>query len=85
VILDKKYTGISNRLAWSHLILTNLGIAPVSLMMIYAGYIGDFAITPVENGGWGFTLEQTSEIPVYPFKLLKFCIRRLYINIYEMF
>jgi len=61
VLLDKKYRGITNKLAWSHLVLTNIGIAAASLMMIYAGYLGDLAVTPVDDGGWGLTIKQASD------------------------
>lgn len=35
---------IANSLAWAHLILMNVGIAAASMMMIYGGYLGDFAV-----------------------------------------
>ncbi|MEM2139627.1 MAG: hypothetical protein QXJ74_05560 [Nitrososphaera sp.] len=58
----RPYRGVvTNALAWSHLVLMNVGVAAASLLMIYAGFIGDFAVTPVELGGYGMTIEQVSQ------------------------
>lgn len=64
----KPYRGlVSNALAWTHLVLVNVGIAAASLLMIYAGYLGDVAVTPKELGGLGMTIEQTAELILNPF------------------
>ena len=41
----------------------NVGIAAASVMMIYGGYLGDFAVSSKEESGygWGWTIEQASE------------------------
>jgi hypothetical protein len=42
---SKPYKGIvTNCLAWTHLVLMNVGISATSLLMIYAGYLGDIAV-----------------------------------------
>ena len=70
VRLGKKYgmVSIANSLAWAHLVLMNIGIAAASSIMIYAGYIGDIAVTSEEErllfglgSGWGWTIQQASE------------------------
>lgn len=64
----KPYRGLaSNALAWAHLVLVNVGIAAASLLMIYAGYLGDVAVTPKELGGFGMTIEQTARQILNPF------------------
>lgn len=58
----KPYNGIvANGLAWTHLVLMNVGVAATSLLMIYAGYLGDIAIGEKEAGGFGMTIEQASQ------------------------
>ncbi|MDQ3854092.1 MAG: hypothetical protein M3299_14815 [Thermoproteota archaeon] len=58
----KPYKGIvTTVLAWTHLVLMNLGIAAASLLMIYAGYLGDIAVGEKEAGGFGMTIEEVSE------------------------
>jgi hypothetical protein len=59
---SKPYKGIvTNGLAWSHLVLMNVGVAATSLLMIYAGYLGDIAVGEKESDGFGMTIEQTSQ------------------------
>ncbi len=59
---SKPYKGIvTNGLAWTHLVLMNFGVAATSLLMIYAGYLGDIAIGEKVAGGFGMTIEQTSQ------------------------
>jgi hypothetical protein len=58
----KPYKGmVTSGLAWTHLVLMNLGIAAASLLMIYAGYLGDIAVGEKEAGGFGMTIEQVSQ------------------------
>lgn len=63
--LGKKYgrRKVANSLAWAHLILMNVGIAAASMMMIYGGYLGDFAVSSKDESGygWGWSIEQASE------------------------
>jgi hypothetical protein len=64
----KPYKGIvTNGLAWMHLVLMNVGVAATSLIMIYAGYLGDIAIGEKEAGGFGMTIEQASQQILNPF------------------
>lgn len=59
---SKPYKGIvTNGLAWMHLVLMNVGVAATSLLMIYAGYLGDIAIGEKEAGGFGMTIQQASQ------------------------
>jgi hypothetical protein len=68
VRLRKPYMGsISNGLAWVHLVLMNVGIAAASMLMIYAGYLGDIAVSSIEFGGFGMTIEQAAEQILNPF------------------
>jgi hypothetical protein len=68
VRMAKPYRGaISNGLALTHLVLMNAAVAAASIMMIYAGYIGDIAVLPVENGGLGMTPQQAAEQILNPF------------------
>jgi len=58
----KPYKGmVTNGLAWTHLVLMNVGVAAASILMIYAGYLGDIAISEKEAGGFGMTIEDTSQ------------------------
>jgi len=58
----RPYRGaVTNALAWSHVVLVNVSVATASLLMIYAGFMGDFAVTPPELGGLEMTMEQASQ------------------------
>jgi hypothetical protein len=64
----KPYVGfVSNGLAWVHLILMNVGVAAASMMMIYAGYLGDIAVSSMEFGGFEMSIEQAAEQILNPF------------------
>ena len=64
----KPYKGrITNGLGWIHLVLMNFRAAATSILMIYAGYLGDIAISETESGGFGMTIEQTSKQILNPF------------------
>jgi hypothetical protein len=64
----KPYKGVvTNGLAWTHLVLMNVGVAATSILMIYAGYLGDIAVGEKEAGGFGMTIEQASEQILNPF------------------
>jgi hypothetical protein len=45
----------------------NVGVAATSMLMIYAGYLGDFAVTSREFGGFEMTIEQAAEQILNPF------------------
>jgi hypothetical protein len=56
----KPYKGrLTNGLAWIHLVLMNFGVAATGILMIYAGYLGDVAVSETDFGGFGMTIEQT--------------------------
>ncbi len=60
--VGKPYKGmVTTGLAWTHLVLMNVGIADTGLLMIYAGYLGDIAVGEKEAGGFGMTIEQASQ------------------------
>jgi hypothetical protein len=59
--LNKNYNGLTNVFAWLHLLLMNIGIACTSVLMIYAGFIGDTAVFPKEYGGFGMAPLQVSQ------------------------
>jgi len=64
----KPYVGfVSNGLAWVHLVLMNVGVAAASIMMVYAGYLGDIAVSSREFGGFEMSIEQAAEQILNPF------------------
>jgi len=62
-ILAKSYDKRSTKvLAWTHLLLMNLGTTLAMGMLIYVGYIGGAAMLPENIGGQGFNAGQTHQI-----------------------
>lgn len=53
--LGKVYTGLTNYLAWGHLILMNVGVAGSMLLMMYGGYLAGWSGTAVASGGLGYS------------------------------
>ncbi|GBC70481.1 hypothetical protein HRbin02_00249 [Candidatus Calditenuaceae archaeon HR02] len=53
-VLGKPYTGIADKLAWSHLFLMNVGVLGASGLMMLGGYLGGAAMLPPEVGGRGW-------------------------------
>jgi hypothetical protein len=53
VILNRPYKGIANYLAWTHLILMNVGVAAAAAILMYGGYMGGTAMLPTTVGGLG--------------------------------
>jgi hypothetical protein len=51
-VLGKVYHGLSNALAWGHLVLMNVGVAGSMLLMIWGGYIAGY------DTSIGYTSEQ---------------------------
>ena len=60
-VLGKVYTGLSNYLAWAHLIFMNVGVAGSMLLMMYGGYLAGWASASTSSGGEGFTGLQIHE------------------------
>jgi hypothetical protein len=54
-LLGKTYHGLTNLLAWGHLVLMNIGVAGSMLLMTYGGYIAGYDAAPVNGGGLGYT------------------------------
>ncbi|MEM1583870.1 MAG: hypothetical protein QXF28_02480 [Nitrososphaerota archaeon] len=79
-ILGKRFTGISNLLAWIHLALMNVGVVGATWMMMIGGYLGGAAMLPPEVGGYGWNPGQVHVnifygIPMgYPFWITVFII-----------
>jgi hypothetical protein len=68
VRMAKPYRGsVSNGLAWTHLVLMNVGAAAASVMMIYSGYMGDVAVSPGDMGGLDITPKQAAEQILNPY------------------
>lgn len=56
--LGKVYHGLTNYLAWGHLIFMNVGVAGSMLLMMYGGYLAGWSGASVASGGLGYTDEQ---------------------------
>jgi hypothetical protein len=63
-VLAKQYdsTRVAKALAWSHLILMNIGTTSATGMLMYAGYLSGAAMLPLSVGGKGFNQGQAHEI-----------------------
>jgi hypothetical protein len=53
---------LTKLLAWTHLLLMNLGTTSAMGMLMYAGYIGGAAMLPEDVGGQGFNAGQAHQI-----------------------
>jgi heme/copper-type cytochrome/quinol oxidase subunit 1 len=53
---------LTKLLAWTHLLLMNLGTTSAMGMLMYVGYIGGAAMLPENIGGQGFNAGQTHQI-----------------------
>ncbi len=54
-IMGKVYTGLTNYLAWGHLVLMNVGTTGSMVLMMYGGYLAGWAGAAVSSGGLGYT------------------------------
>jgi hypothetical protein len=62
-VLAKRYDStIAKALAWSHLILMNLGTTAATSMLMYAGYVSGAAVLPIGVGGKGFNQGEVHQI-----------------------
>jgi hypothetical protein len=63
-VLAKQYnkTRVAKTLAWSHLVLMNVGTTAATGMLMYAGYVSGAAMLPLSVGGKGFNQGQAHEI-----------------------
>lgn len=66
--MHKPYSGVTNILAWSHIILMNVGVVGATWLMMNAGYRGGSAALPISSGGLGWTALQihTNIMAGYP-------------------
>jgi hypothetical protein len=55
VVQGKVYSGVTNILAWGHLILMNIGVAASMFIMMWGGYIAGWEGAAVSEGGLGYT------------------------------
>lgn len=76
-ILGRVYRGVTNYLAWTHLILMNAGVVGATWLMMLGGYLGGAALLPAQVGGLGWNGGQVHENilqyytePVFAFVLL---------------
>jgi hypothetical protein len=57
-VKGKVYKGLTNYLAWGHLILMNVGVAGSMFLMMWGGYMAGWALAPTTEGGGGLTALQ---------------------------
>ncbi len=60
-VMGKAYKGLSNYLAWGHLILMNVGVAGAMFIMMWGGYMAGWAQASTSSGGAGLTALQVHE------------------------
>lgn len=63
-VLGKRILRSAKALAWTHLVLMNVGTASAIGLLMYAGYLGGASMLPENVGGQGFNAGQTHEILV---------------------
>lgn len=61
-VFGKDIRGSAKALAWTHLVLMNVGTAAAMGLLMYAGYLGGASMLPVNVGGHGFNAGQAHEI-----------------------
>src|ERR1039458_4817223 len=54
-VMGKVYKGVTNYLAWGHLVLMNVGVAGAMILMIYGGWEAGYAGAAVSSAGLGYT------------------------------
>lgn len=57
-VMGKAYKGLSNYLAWGHLIFMNVGVAGAMFLMMWGGYMAGWGLTSTSSGGGGLTALQ---------------------------
>lgn len=62
--LGKTIRRTAKALAWTHLVLMNIGTVAAMGMLMYAGYVGGASMLPESVGGRGFNAGQAHEILV---------------------
>lgn len=57
-VLGKAYSGAAKVLAWTHLVLGNVGVAGAAILAMIGGYLGGAGMQPAKYGGQGWTTGQ---------------------------
>jgi len=57
-VQGKVYRGTARVLAWTHLLLSNVGVAGTAILAMVGGYLGGAAMQPTEFGGMAYTTGQ---------------------------
>jgi len=75
-VQGKPYRGVTNYLAWGHIILMNVGVMGATFLMMWAGYAGGVASLPTTVGGGGLNPGQVHEqiLHVYPEPIFYFVL-----------
>ncbi len=60
-IQGKVYHGLTNLLAWGHLLLMNVGVAVSMFIMMYGGYLAGWGAAGTAGGGGGLTTGQVHQ------------------------
>ena len=60
-VMGKVYRGLTNVLAWGHLVFMNVGVAVSMFLMMWGGYLAGWALAPTSSGGKDFTTLQVHE------------------------
>jgi hypothetical protein len=60
-VLGKVYHGLTNYLAWGHLIFMNVGVAGSMFLMMWGGYLAGWAAVATNQGGGGLNAGQIHE------------------------
>lgn len=63
-VLGKRISAGAKALAWTHLVLMNVGTVAAMALLMYAGYLGGASMLPESVGGQGFNAGQTHEMLV---------------------
>ncbi len=56
--MHKKFTGLTNGLAWTHFVLMNVGVVAATWMLMYAGFLGGAGLMATSSGGGGLNAGQ---------------------------
>jgi hypothetical protein len=60
-VQGKVYHGLTNILAWGHLVFMNAGVAMSTFLMMWGGYLAGWALAQTSSGGLGYTTLQVHE------------------------
>jgi hypothetical protein len=60
-VMGKVYRGLTNYLAWGHLVLMNVGVTGAMLLMMWGGYMAGWGSAATSSGGGGLSALQVHE------------------------